>query len=139
MSGGNAVSEDNLGALGDLEITKGIQSAGPLTQQTQGSSQFMDMMKNPMFQKYMANMGAGMQNQRDFGSALSSGLASANKGVSEDINKQMMQEEALVADEEKYKKLQEALKSYGLEEMLNKMNTSQLYSSPKTVGLLKGK
>ena len=134
MSGSGS---ESLSSLDTSSITPSFGSSSDSS--IQGSSGFMDMMKNPMFQKYMANMGAGMQNQRDFGTALSSGLSSANKGVSEDISKQMAQEEALAAEDEKYKKLQEAMKSYGLEELLNKLNTSQLYSTPKTVGLLKGK
>ena len=135
-------SESNaMGSLGLSDITPSFNGSMSDTS-TQGSSSFTDMMKSPMFQKYLANMGAGMQNQRDFGSALSSGLSSANKGLSQDISNKIIQEEALAADEEKYRKLQEAMKSYGLVEMFNKLNMSQLYSSPKTVsasGLLKGK
>lgn len=96
-----------------------------------------DLMKNPQFQQYLTNMGQGMQNKPSFGQALSGGFAQANQGVAKGIETKQAQEALIKLEDERTKKIMEALKGYGLGNILN-TDTSSLYSNPKFSGLLKG-
>jgi hypothetical protein len=58
---------------------KGFESTTP----TVGSSNFDSLLKDPMFMKYISDMGAGMMNKPTFSQSMSSGLSSASSGMSD--------------------------------------------------------
>lgn len=130
------------GAMPDSNTFKGMGESMsglldkkiPTMDESSGSMSVSDIMKNKQFQQYLANMGEGMMNKRDLNSAMAGGITSANKGLSEQLGKEQMMQEMIMQDEEKLRKLQEAMKGYDLSGLLGTGNQiGQLYNKVPSI------
>ena len=87
MSGGNdTLSNLNIDKVIPTDKAfsgmKGFESTGTSTP-TVGSSNFDSLLKDPMFMKYISDMGAGMMNKPTFSQSMASGLSNASSGMSD--------------------------------------------------------
>ena len=104
---------------------------------TVGSSPFSSTMNDPMFQKYLMQLGQGMVNQPTLSQGIQAGLANASGGVISGLVEKQAEAAKIKLEDERQRRLLEALKSYGLGDIGSL--TTTLASNPKLgSGLLKG-
>ena len=107
----------------NIDISKSIPTAGafqgmqgaeaPSSNATSGSSGLQETLNNPMFMKYLSDMGAGMMNKPTLGQSLAAGTSAASAGMSEQMKKKQESEAQKKLNEQQMQMVMQLFKQYG--------------------------
>ena len=109
--------------IDNIDISKSIPTAGAFqgmqgadtlsSNATSGSSNFAEAFNNPMFLKYLSDMGAGMMNKQTLGQSLAAGNSAASAGMSEQMKKKQESEAQQKLNEQQMQMVMQLFKQYG--------------------------
>jgi len=89
--------------------------------QFQGKGSFEDLVKSPMFKKYLMSMGAGMMSQPTFGRAINAGLAAGSQTMAQQLEKQQEQETELEKQRKQFEVIRQLISQYSGEGSLGNL------------------
>jgi len=108
----------------------------------QGGAKFEDVIKSPMFKKYLTSIGAGMMGQPTFGRAINAGMAAGSQSLAQQIEKQQEQETELEKQRKQFEVIRQLLGQYSgdgsLGSLLGNLDINDIARSGTKVPTIKG-
>jgi hypothetical protein len=103
--------DNSIPTAGAFKGMKGSDYQSPNT--TVGSSGFDEYLKNPIFMKYLSDMGAGMMNKPSFGQAVASGNSTASAGMADYMKRKQDSETQSKLNDEQMRMVMSLFNKFG--------------------------